>query len=118
MELVVKVNKKGFILNYIKIFNGGLELTKTEQKYLALLLELYLNLLEEGIKEPYLSQLVFSKENTDKIKINLCLTSKGLTNYKIQLIKKGAIKEDDGACIVNPILIPKKEITFKFIVNE
>lgn len=114
MELKAKVTKEQFIKNYINIFNGGLRITSKEKEFLYEILLRYLNLIDEGLKEPYLSKLVFSKEVITEIKNKLSLSSQGLNNYKTQLKRKGVFKETAVGIQIDAKLIPQKELIFKF----
>lgn len=116
MELTAKVNKEQWVSNYINIFNGGLRITQKEKDLLAEYLLIYVDLIKDGLKEPYLSKLVFAKENVAEIRKKLNLSSQSYNNYKTQLKDKGVLKEDNGLK-VDPKLIPQKELTFKFIVE-
>lgn len=118
MELVARVDKDGHIRNWIRIWNGGLQLTEKEQVFFGELLSLVMTMQEDGIKEPYLSQLVFSTKEMEKIKTKLGLSKQGLSNYKISLRDKGVIAQDDnGDYRILPQLIPEESITFKFEYN-
>lgn len=116
MELVAKVDKHRHITNWIRIWNGGIQLTEKEQVFFGEILSLAMTLKEEGIKEPYLGQLVFSTKEMDKIKTKLGLSKQGLSNYKMALRDKGVIvKNEVGDYFIPPQLIPEKSITFKFV---
>jgi len=117
MELSAKVNKRDFIIHYINIWNGTLKLTDKEKDILYELLYRYINLMQQGLFEPYIGPLVFSKQSLSDIKKKLGISSQGMNNYKNQLIDKRIIKEEAGTYYIEPRLIPQEEITFKFIVN-
>ena len=118
MELKTKVNRHSHIKLWIKLWNGGLELTEKEQTFLGEILFRVMSLQEEGIKEPYLGQLVFSTKTLAEIKEKLKLTKQGLNNYKAQLKKKGVIyKDDDGIYHIDHKLIPQTTLQFKFIYD-
>lgn len=114
MELKARVTKQQFVEQYVNIFNGGLQITKMEKKLLHEILHRYLTMLEDGLKEPYIGQLVFSQESMADIRDKLNMTSQSITNYKAQLKKKGILKQGEVGLEVDPILIPKGSITFKF----
>lgn len=116
MELKARVNKWQFIDCYINIWNGQLELTDKEKLLFRQILFKYLSLHEQGLKEPFLSQLLFSKESLNEIRNELGLKAQGFHNYKTQLITKRAIRETEGGYIIDPKLVPQKEVTFKFEV--
>ena len=119
MELIARVNKEGHIRNWIRIWNGGLQLTDKEQDFFSELLSVTMTLKEAGIKEPYLGQLVFGTKELDKIKDKLNLSKQGLSNYKMSLRDKNIIvKDDEGDYHIPAQLIPEESITFKFVYDE
>ena len=118
MELTAKVNRQTHITQWIKLWNGGLQLTDKEQLFLGEILYRVMDLSEKGIEEPYLGQLVFSTSTMNEIKDKLKLSKQGLNNYKMSLREKGVIfKDEHGAYHLQAVLIPKKSITFKFIYD-
>lgn len=117
MELTAKVNKKDFITYYINIWNGTLKLTDKEKDILYELLYRYINLMREGLREPYIGPLVFSKQSWSDIRKKVGVSPQGMNNYKNQLIAKRIIVEGDETYYIEPRLIPQEEVTFKFIVD-
>jgi len=118
MELKAKVDKDQFIERYIEIWNGSLNLTEKEIEVLKEILKKYLQLIKDGLKEPYLGELVLSPNGMSEIRKILKLSSQGMNNYKEQLKEKNVIKKVGDHFQINPILIPQKSITFKFIVDD
>ena len=115
MELTARVNRHAHIAHWIRIWNGGLQLTANEQMLLGELLFKYMGLIEKGIQEPYLGQLTFDSRSMAEVKEKLNLSKQGLGNYKKGLKEKGAIfKDEQGVYHINPKLIPQESITFKF----
>lgn len=119
MKLTTSVNRHTHVLNWIKLWNGGFNLTEKEQSFFGAILEKYLELMEDGVKEPYIGELVFSTKTMAEIKEKLNLTKQGLTNYKVALKDKGVIRKNDtGVWTVIPMLIPQTEVIFKFVYDE
>jgi hypothetical protein len=116
MELKARVNKDQFIIAYINIWNGGLRLTDKEIEFLKELLDRYLSMEEAGLKQPYLNKILFSKETMSEIKAKLSLSNQGMFNYRTQLIEKKVLRESPEGMFIDPRLIPRKELTFKFDV--
>ncbi len=115
MELTAKVDRHEHIRLWVRLWNGGLQLTEKEQLFFGEILYRVMDLQEDGIKEPYLGQLIFSTSALNEIKEKLNLSKQGLNNYKMALKNKGIIyKDDDGAYHIKGQLIPQKSITFKF----
>ena len=118
MELTTKVDQHKHITLWVKLWNGGLELTEKEQRFLGEILFRVMDLRGKGIKEPYLGELVFSTKTLAEIKKKLELSKQGLNNYKAQLKKKGVIyKDEDGIYHLDQKLIPQETLTFKFIYD-
>lgn len=118
MKLTAKVNRHSHIRHWIKLWNGGLQLTNKEQLFFGELLYRAMDMLENGVKEPYLSQLLFSGETMKEIAEKLDITAKGLQNYKYQLVEKKAITKTETGYVLKPALIPRNSITFEFVYND
>lgn len=115
MELIAKVNRHTHIEYWVKLWNGGLQLTDKEQAFLMEILYRAMDLSEKNITEPYLGQLVFGANVMAEIQDKLSLSKQGLNNYKMSLRDKGVIyKGDDGAYHIESKLMPQKQVTFKF----
>lgn len=119
MELKTKVNRHSHIAYWVKLWNGGLQLTDKERTFLGEILYRTMYLQDQGIQEPFLGQLVFSTKTMNEIKEKLELSKQGINNYKMALVRKGVIyKDDENVYHVNQRLIPKESITFKFEYDE
>ncbi len=118
MVLTAKVNRHQHIEQYLNIFNGVLGMTVKETEFLHEILFQYLTMIDDGIKEPYLGQLAFSKESIAHIKEKLSLSNSGVNNYKTQLIKKKVFLETATGSQVDPRLIPQTKLEFNFILHE
>jgi hypothetical protein len=119
MELVTKVNRHTHIERWIKLWNGGLNLTDKEQLFFGELLYRAMELHEKNITEPYLGQLVFGSNVMAEIQEKLSLSKQGLNNYKMSLKDKGVIfKGEDGFYHIEPKLMPQTQVTFKFQYSE
>jgi hypothetical protein len=111
MELIAKVDKALHIKLWLTTWNGGLKLTDKEIELTTAILNKFMNLEEGGVKEPYISELVLSSKSLIEIRNNLGLTKQGMNNYKKSLITKKIINGGK----INPKLIPRSTLTFKFI---
>lgn len=109
-----RVTKDQFINSYLQIWNGGLNLTNKELEIVIYIVKSYVSLMEANIKEPYLSEMVFGYERTKKLKKDLDCSSQNWGNYKKSLIKKKVLIREDDEIRINPMLMPKTELTFKF----
>ena len=68
---------------------------------------------DDGIVDPYLSELLFGVKTIKEIKSKLGLTKQGYNNYKDSLKKKKVIL-GDKEYYLNPKLIPDTVLTFEF----
>jgi len=107
--------QKTFSRLYVTLMSGLLRLTDTE---LLVLSEIVWDIYKTKNEE-----LVFSPEGRQEIRKRLLNTGKKMTqhnfnNYLMSLKKKDAIKYVDGKYVINPWLIPREEISFKFKVDE
>ena len=115
--VTVRVNRENYIKSYIRIWNGLYELTRNENDLLYVILDRYLKLAEDGVKEPYISQLVFQPQELVSIRKELGLKTQNFNNYKASLRKKKVLLQNGDSYLISPKLIPMKELAFKFIVD-
>ena len=113
MKLTARVDREKHIRLWLKAWNGGLQLTDKELELAGELLFRAMKMIDDGIKEPYLSELLFNTKTLTEIKVKLELSKQGYNNYKKSLIDKGVILVDGGYHI-NPKLIPQETLTFEF----
>jgi hypothetical protein len=114
---IVKVNTKklGLSKAYLTLFNGSLRLTDRELDLLSSLLDKYMELRGEGLKEPFLSKFVFSTEIKREVQSIMGINSQYFQNIVSNLVKKGVLSaEGTGLYTFNPSIIPRKEIGFRF----
>lgn len=107
------VNRVSHIKLWIDLWNGNLNMTNKEKEFLFEILYLVMKISDDGVSEPYLSKLVFDRDNIKTIMDKLNLTKQSLHTYKKSLITKGIIIDNDNLTI-NPRLIPQETVTFKF----
>ena len=113
MKLVAKVNRESHILLWLKAWNGGLGLTEKELELAAELLLRLMKMTDDGIKDPYLSELLFNTKSMGEVKAKLGLTKQGFNNYKKALKDKKVIL-GEKEYYINPKLIPEASLTFEF----
>tara|TARA_R110000822_G_scaffold2004_7_gene9560 strand:- start:15128 stop:15487 length:360 start_codon:yes stop_codon:yes gene_type:complete len=117
MELILKTDPKDHIDKYLRVWNGLIGLTKKEFAVAVSLLELHAKISEDGVKEPYLSELLFSTSGLKKLKEDHSLNNSAWYMVKKALIKKSFLSNSEESFSINPKMIPCEELTFKFIVN-
>ena len=121
MKLTTKIkNRSEHILHWIALWNGGINLTEKEKEFFGELLYRYMDMVDKGVKEPYISKLLFSTEVQKEIKEKLKLSKQGMTNYRQALKNKGVIRyvNEWGTHSIPQVLIPKEEVTFKWEYDE
>lgn len=115
--IVLTVSRKQFFSAYLKIWSGGFKLTEKELKLLVDILEIRNKIVTDGVKDPYLSELVFSNKNINALKKKHELQKQGWHNHKNSLIAKKALFEHDDIIYVSPVLIPREELVINFKVH-
>lgn len=117
-EITITTTKENYTLMWLVLWQGALDLTSREREVLAAILDKILELNEEGIKEPYLSKLLFDKDTRKYYCDKLGISAFNLTNLLSGLKEKKVIKEvSKGLYEVDSKVIPQKEVTFKFDVR-
>jgi hypothetical protein len=112
--LEAKLSRDDFIVAYLKIWNGALKLTDKEFSIVVEIVKLYMSYIDQGVKEPALSELVFRLKNMQKLREDLSISKQNWTNYKARLLEKKIVLGAKEGQILNPLLYPKEELTFKF----
>lgn len=103
---------------WLVLWQGALDLTVKEREVLAAILDKLIELRDAGIKEPYISKLLFDKDTRKQYCDRLSISGFNLTNLLSSLKKKSVIKEvSKGLYEVDPKVIPQKEVKFKFDVR-
>ena len=112
--LEARLSKEDFIVAYLKIWNGALKLTDKELSIVVEIIKLYFSYIDQGVKEPALSELVFRLKNIQKLRDDLNISKQNWTNYKVRLQEKKVVLNSLEGQTLNPLLFPKEELTFKF----
>lgn len=118
MDLILKTDSKDHIDKYLRVWNGLLGLTKKEFAVTRSLLELHIEIVKGGVREPYLSELLFSNNNLKALKVEHGLNNSAWYMVKKALIAKGVLYNSEESFSINAKLIPEEKLTFKFIINE
>lgn len=108
----------GYCNKYLSLFQGELHLTDKELQVLkALIKDLVFQL--EVHSEDFSDEIIFGIDNTVKICKGCNISLRQYIDIKTSLVSKKAILKDaNGRLMLNRLLIPQAEITFKFISNE
>jgi len=118
MNLTTKVTRITHIKYWIKLWNGNLNLTNKEEELLSEILYRIMELKDNGLEEPYISDLAFSIKSMGEIKDKLNLSKQSLFNYKKGLINKGVLIKTETGIKISQKMIPCKTVTFKFDYGE
>lgn len=119
--MILPVNYKtdvDYYTKYISLFQWELKLTERELQILVnLIIELICIIKTNNIKTP--DNILFEQRNIIKFIKENNLSINQYHNIKNSLIeKKAIIKNIDNSLKINRLLIPRKEISFKFIKDE
>lgn len=114
MEVRIKVDENSFYIEYIRAFNGFLNLSKNEILILAEFLK------EESLLHKENKDLLFDTSIRKRIQDRLGISVYNLNNYISGFKSKGIMVEQDGKKYLNPRVIPKLRgkdfnLNFKFI---
>jgi len=119
MELTLKTDRKDHIDKYLRVWNGLMGLTGKEFAVTKTILENYLDVKDSGVKEPYLSEIVFSNKKIKPLKdVHKLNNANWYTIKKSLLAKRVLYDKEDVGLTINPKLIPQEKITFKFIIDD
>jgi hypothetical protein len=110
------VTRKQLVSAYLQIWKGGFKFTETQFDLIRMLVEEYLNLYEQGMRDPYLSESVLSTARFHNLRFKFKVKKQRMYNLKAELKKLNALVKhpDENYLTINPQLIPKKSITFNF----
>lgn len=115
MILRAKVNNEQHVEAYLKIWSGHFNFSDVESKLMKEIVLLHQKYEKQGLKEPFLSEFLFTKLNVVLKKLKLSRSN--WYQYKNRLIAKDALIIDESSITVSSLCIPKEEITFKFEIN-
>ena len=120
MTIDIKTTEDNYTTLWLVLWQGALNLTPRERDVLAAILDKYLELDKAGVKPPYLWKLVFDTDARKEYCEKIGLSSYNLTNLLGGLKEKKALvnlsyENDVEVLGVTPHLLPKKEITFRFV---
>lgn len=111
-ELTLKVTSIERV--WLELLSRISKLTEREIDVLEVLIKKRSLLLKDGMKQPYLSQILFSTEARKQYCQELEITDFNFTNLLGSLRKKSAIMKTNGVEDIYHKLIPAEEILIKF----
>lgn len=120
MNIEFKVKAADLPKKYLEVFNGMFKLTEKELDLAAYLISKYIEYGTDGLKEPYLSKLIFSLEERKQLCAKLGdMSTQNLSNLLKKLKGKQVlleVKEDQFQ--LDSSLLPENTVTFKFIIDN
>lgn len=116
MLVPIKVKDEEDLFNKCtSIWMRFMNLTKREGELYRILLKKYIEMIENGVKEPYISQIIFGTDFMREVRTEMNLTHQNFNNLKMSLKKKSIIFEEGDSYRINPAVAVHQEITFKFV---
>lgn len=109
-----KLDHTSWIRYYIYLWNGSIKLTEAEIDLLALFIDKYFELKSTISLESELYEVLFSTKKRREIKEKLNISEQVFNNRFTALKKKNIIRDINSEYSLNPLIIPLKEVTFKF----
>lgn len=105
-----------WIRYYIYLWNGTIKLTEAEIDLLELFILKYFELKTTISSDTELFEVLFSTKKRREIKEKLNISEQVFNNRFNAIKKKHIITEVDNEYQLDPMIIPLKEVTFKFEV--
>ena len=115
-ELILKVESIERV--WVNLIAGLSNLTDREIDVLVVILNKRKVLIKEGIKQPYLSQILFSTETRKEYCGFLGITEYNFTNLLGSLRKKNSLIKTNEIEDVHQRLIPAEEMLIKFELTD
>lgn len=111
-EIILKVESIERV--WLNLISGLSNLTEREIDVLVVLLKKRTLLIKEGLKQPYISQILLSTESRKQYYLDLGITEYNFTNLLGSLRKKQAIRKVNDVEDLYHRLIPAEEMLIKF----
>lgn len=105
------------VATFLRVFLANSKLADKQLEVTTLLVTKYAAYINDGVKEPYASALLFSTDTRKELYKSIGLSSAHFTNTLRDLTKKNIIAKENGNYVMNPAIVPASSLTFKFSVN-
>lgn len=118
-NLVINISgtQQQVVTSYLRIYLTNQRLTEKQLEVATSLVSKYATYVADGVIEPYASTLLFSTETRKEIVNGLKISAAHLNNTFNALTKKNILSKDGGTYSINPQLLPKSSLTFKFKIS-
>jgi len=104
---------------YLRIFLAKIRLTENQLDVASALIPRYAQYVNDGVREPYASTLLFSTKNRKDIAKELKISQAHMNNTFSALLDKGILaKNTDIGYMLDPGLVPCNELIFRFSTEE
>lgn len=106
-----------FYRKYISLYQGDLNLTEKESFLLLEIVKQVINEHNDG-NTKHTAKVVFNKDSILKICKLLSISINQYHNLKNALLDKKALFKQRNELVLNPLLLPRTEIGFKFNITK
>lgn len=118
----LQVNVKGdihtVVKKYLMLFLSSESLSEKQLNVTTHLVSKYTTYVQDGVKEPYCSQLLFDKITREEMTDLLGISKAHFNNTLSSLVKKGILAKSSRGLQMNPNLVPASSIKFSFTVDD
>ena len=112
------LNTDSIVRTWLTLISGLTGFTEREIDVMEVLLEKRTELVNEGIKSPYLNEMLFSTTSRKEYYSKLGISEYNFTNLLGTLRKKRGLIMGDNGEDVDSKLIPAEEMVIKFKIND
>ena len=117
IEINIQGTSDEVILSFLRVYLANKRLTDKQLHVTAQLVTHYAQYIADGVIEPYASTLLFSTEVRKEICDTLNISAAHLNNTFNALTKKDILAKE-ATYSINPNLVPKETLTFKFKIGH
>jgi hypothetical protein len=119
MKIIIDITDDSRVRSYLRLWKSVFRLTDSEALVLEAIVNRYLKLQSEGVKDPYISDLLLNTKARKELQESVGYSENHFNNIVKALKDKKIIsKIGDGYKIADQRVIPVSEITFKFVKND
>lgn len=112
------MNSESMTKTWLAFLSGLTGFTQREMDVLAVIIDKRILLVNDGIKTPYLEELLFSSSSRKEYCNKLKISDFNLTNLLGSVRKKHAFIKTDAGEDIDEKLIPAEETLVKIIVSN
>jgi hypothetical protein len=113
----ITLNTDSITRTWLTLISGLTGFTEREMDVLGVIIDKRESLVEGGMNQPYLSEILMSSSSRKEYCLSLGITEFNLTNLLGSIRKKRGLVTQDGREDVDSRLLPAEEMVIKFKVN-